>query len=113
MQKRKRSEDDYDSGSEEEEEEEVEDSVNQEPENEAVPDSKSKAQSSVSKQDFILFDQKEKKSNKENQRLLGSFGIENLALFFIKYLVDRDSISDPFNQQLIHQCYNSFMQLEY
>jgi hypothetical protein len=53
-----------------------------------------------------LFDQKEKKSNKENQRLLGSFGIENLALFFIKYRVDRDSISDPLNQQLIHQCYN-------
>ena len=96
MQKRKRSEDDYDSASEEEEE--VEDSINQEPENEAVPDSKSKAQSSVSKQDFILFDQKEKKSNKENQRLLGSFGIENLAVFLIKYRVDRDSISDPLNQ---------------
>jgi hypothetical protein len=104
--KRKRSEDEYYSGSEEEEEEEVEDSINQEPENEAVIDSKNKIPGSVSKQDFILFDQKEKKSNKENQRLLGSFGIENLALFFIKFRVDRDSISDPLNQQLIHQCYN-------
>jgi hypothetical protein len=45
-------------------------------------------------------------SNKENQRLLGSFGIENLAMFFIKYRVDRNSINDPFYQQLIHQCYN-------
>jgi hypothetical protein len=54
----------------------------------------------------LLFNKKEKVPNKENQRLLGSFGIENLAMFFIKYRVDRNSINDPFYQQLIHQCYN-------
>ena len=63
VQKRKRSEDDYYSGSEEEDNE---GSMNQEPENEAVPEVKSKIKGSVSKQDFILFDQKERRSNKEN-----------------------------------------------
>ena len=52
----------------------------------------------VDKKDFLLFNKKEKASNKENQRLLGSFGIENLAMFFIKYRVDRNSINDPFYQ---------------
>jgi hypothetical protein len=63
-------------------------------------------QSKVSQQDFILFENKNLARNKENQRLLGSFGIENLSMFFIKYRVDRNSINDPFYQQLIHQCYN-------
>lgn len=44
--------------------------------------------------DFILFQQQKKKMNKENQRILGSFGIEKMAIFFIKYRVDRNSIND-------------------
>ena len=60
------------------------------------------ANSKVSSRDFILFDQKNQSSNKENQRLLGSFGIDSLAMFFIKYRVDRNSVNDPFYQQLIH-----------
>ena len=59
----------------------------------------------VNQHDFILFNQQEKQMNKENQRLLASFGIENFAIFFIKYRVDRNSVNDPFYQQLIHQCY--------
>lgn len=27
-------------------------------------------------------------------------------MFFIKYRVDRNSVNDPYHQQLIHQCYN-------
>ena len=61
----------------------------------------------VSQRDFILFhNDSVKHPNKENQRLLGSFGIDNLALFFIKYRVDRSQINDPHYQQLIHCCYN-------
>ena len=57
----------------------------------------------VNPKDFILFQQKDNQyTNKENQRLLGNFGIENLAMFFIKYRVDRGSVNDPHYQQLIH-----------
>jgi hypothetical protein len=60
----------------------------------------------VNQKDFILFQIDEKQaSNKENQRLLGSFNIENMALFFIKYRVDRNSINDPAYAQLIRSCY--------
>ena len=62
--------------------------------------------SKVNKDDFILFNQTKKKMNKENQRILGSFGIEKMAMFFIKYRVDRNSINDENYQKLIHQCYN-------
>lgn len=63
-------------------------------------------QSKVNQRDFILFEEVSQRQNKENQRLLGSFGIENLAMFFIKYRVDRNSVNDPVYQQLIHQCYH-------
>ena len=63
-------------------------------------------QSKVNQRDFILFEEVNQRQNKENQRLLGSFGIENLAMFFIKYRVDRNSVNDPVYQQLIHQCYH-------
>ena len=47
--------------------------------------------------DFLLFDKiVNEPSNKENQRLLGSFEVDNLAMFFIKYRVDRNSVNDPF-----------------
>ena len=52
----------------------------------------------VSQQDFILFEKKDLAQNKENQRLLSTFGIEALAMFFIKYRVDRNSVGDPFYQ---------------
>ena len=46
--------------------------------------------------DFILFKQKTNQFvNKENQRLLGNFEIENLAMFFIKFRVDRACVNDP------------------
>lgn len=62
--------------------------------------------SQVNQADFILFQIDEKQRvNRENQRLLGSFGIENLAMFFIKYRVDRNQVNDPLYQQLIHSCY--------
>jgi len=54
--------------------------------------------SKVNQRDFILFDQKDRQQNREHQRLLGTFGIENLAMFFIKYRVDRNSVNDPFYQ---------------
>lgn len=63
-------------------------------------------QSKVNQRDFILFEEVNQRQNKENQRLLGSFGIENLAMHFIKYRVDRNSVNDPVYQQLIHQCYH-------
>ena len=73
-----------------------------------TPDNKTKAkiQNKVNKGDFLLFDRQQGVSNTENQRLLSSFGIENLAMFFIKYRVDKSSVNDPFYQQLIYQCYN-------
>ena len=53
--------------------------------------------SKVNKMDFLLFDKiVNEPSNKENQRLLGSFEVDNLAMFFIKYRVDRNSVNDPF-----------------
>lgn len=54
----------------------------------------------------MLFERTDRPQNKENQRLMANFGIEALAMFFIKYRVDRNSVNDPFYQQLIHQCYN-------
>mmetsp|Transcript_6821 Transcript_6821/g.10992 ORF Transcript_6821/g.10992 Transcript_6821/m.10992 type:complete len:608 (+) Transcript_6821:2642-4465(+) len=58
--------------------------------------------SKVSQSDFVLFEEKTKTMKKENQRLLSSFGIEKMAMYFIKYRVDRNSINDPMYQQLIH-----------
>jgi hypothetical protein len=65
-----------------------------------------KQKSEINKKDFILFETEEMgRSNKENQRLLGSFQIENMAMFFIKYRVERNSINDPYYQKLIESCY--------
>lgn len=65
-----------------------------------TPDNKTKAKilNKVNKGDFLLFDRQQGISNTENQRLLSSFGIENLAMFFIKYRVDKSSVNDPFYQ---------------
>ena len=66
-----------------------------------------KKNNKVSVADFILFKQKTNQFvNKENQRLLGNFEIENLAMFFIKFRVDRSCVNDPQYQQLIYQCYS-------
>lgn len=62
--------------------------------------------SKVNIEDFLLFDQVDLPQNRENQRLMSNFGIESLAMFFIKYRVDRNSVNDPFYQQLIYQCYS-------
>ena len=65
-----------------------------------------KQKKQISIEDFILFKIDEKqKMNRENQRLLGTFSIENLAMFFIKYRVERNQINDVLYQQLIHSCY--------
>ena len=58
--------------------------------------------SKVNRKDFVLFERTDRPQNKENQRLMANFGIESLAVFFIKYRVDRNSVNDPFYQQLIH-----------
>jgi len=55
-----------------------------------------KKNNKVSIADFLLFKQKTNQFvNKENQRLLRNFEIENLAMFFIKFRVDRACVNDP------------------
>ena len=51
----------------------------------------------ISTKDFMLFENKKGKErvNAENQRLLGSFNVEKLAIFFIKFRVDRNAVNDP------------------
>jgi hypothetical protein len=65
--------------------------------------------SKVSQKDFLLFHRIDSPVNTENQRLLGNFHIENLAMFFLKYRVERNSVNDPFYQKLIHECYTFLM----
>ena len=70
--------------------------------------------SDINKYDFVLFHKEDKDKAatdsrervcRENQRLLSSFQIENLAMFFIKFRVKREIVNDLLYQKLIHSCY--------
>ena len=54
---------------------------------------------------FILFNMQPVNINREAQKLMRDFNVAEIALFLLKYKVDRETSFNPLYQTLVKQCY--------